>query len=50
MAPSTASMAGISVTGAVGRQEAAATHAGVAIAVAGGLALRQLELAHRQIS
>ena len=35
-----------SVTGAVGRQEAAATHAGVAIAVASGLALRQLELAH----
>ena len=30
----------------VGRQETAATHAGVAIAVAGGLALRQLELAH----
>ena len=34
------------VARAVGRQEAAATHAGVAIAVAGGLALRQLELAH----
>ena len=30
----------------VGRQEAATTHAGVAVAVAGGLALRQLELAH----
>ena len=30
----------------VGRQETAATHAGVAIAVAGSLALRQLELAH----
>ena len=35
-----------SVTGAVGRQEAAATHAGIAVAVARGLALRQLELAH----
>ena len=34
------------VARAVGCQEAAATHAGVAIAVAGGLALRQLELAH----
>ena len=30
----------------VGRQETAATHAGVAIAVAGSLALRQLKLAH----
>ena len=30
----------------VGRQETTATHAGVAIAVAGGLALRQLELTH----
>ena len=30
----------------VGRQEAAATHAGVAIAIAGGLTLRQLELTH----
>ena len=35
-----------SVTGAVGRQEAATTHAGIAVAVARGLALRQLELAH----
>ncbi len=34
------------VARAVGRQEAAAAHAGIAIAVAGGLALRQLELAH----
>ena len=34
------------VARAVGRQEAAAAHAGIAVAVAGGLALRQLELAH----
>ena len=36
----------VAVAGAVGREEAAAAHAGVAIAVALRLALRQLELAH----
>ncbi len=35
-----------SVTGTVRRQEAAAAHAGIAVAVARGLTLRQLELAH----
>ena len=36
----------IAVTRAIGREEAAAAHAGVAIAVALGLALGELELAH----